>query len=277
MKSIMSVLLFLFCGAAMAEQSIARAAPVISAESAILLDYTTGTVLFEKNADLLIPPASLTKLITIAIAEDVIENGSVNLNEEVEIKPEYWAVNMPRDSSLMFLGPHQRVSLRDLLKGIAVSSGNDAAYALADFIAGSVSGFVELMNQKVRNLGFTTMHFVEPSGMSSKNRITAREYAAFCRDYINRHPESLKELYSLKEFTFPRPENLKDGYKGTPITQYNRNSLLWSLEGVDGLKTGFIEASGYNIALTAQRDGMRVIAVLLGIPGNDHYQGSANR
>jgi len=251
--------------------------PDLSAESAILIDYDTGLVLYEKNADISVPPASLTKLVTLHILYSYIESGMLTMDTRVEIPREAWYTSMPPGSSIMFLGPGQHCTIRDLMMGLAVSSGNDAAVAAAYIISGDTDTFAELMNSEVRSLGFSSMEFFEPSGISERNSITAREFANFCRTYIKLHPRSLKEIHNKKEFTYPRKENLIAENGQPPITQHNRNTLIGSYPGADGLKTGYIDESGYNLAVTAVRSGTRLIGVLLGIQAESSAQGSSLR
>jgi D-alanyl-D-alanine carboxypeptidase (penicillin-binding protein 5/6) len=264
------VLLFLFIiflsTGVLFSQSIE--APKIRCKAAVLLDATTGEVLYAKNPDEEIPPASLTKLMTIHLALQKVSRGELSLDEKIELPRESWWINQPPRSSLMFLAERQQVTLRELLLGLAVSSGNDAAVAVAFYASGSVEAFADDMNREARILGLTRTRFVEPSGISEHNITTALEYAQFCKAYINFHPEVTSELHSVREFTYPKAENYPDYWTGKKdeITQPNKNNLLGSL-GVDGLKTGFIEESGYNIALTAEQNGTRYIAVLLGFPG----------
>jgi D-alanyl-D-alanine carboxypeptidase (penicillin-binding protein 5/6) len=151
---------------------------------------------------------------------------------------------------------------------LAVSSGNDAAVAAALFLAPSVREFADMMTAEARRMGLYHTRFVEPSGISEYNMTTAAEFAAFCREYIRLYPESLKEFHSVQTFAYPQPHNVAPAFRDNPntIEQSNRNNLLRTFYGVDGLKTGFIFESGFNIALTAQRDGSRFILVLLGAP-----------
>ena len=253
-----------------ARQYAAAWAPEVMARAALLLDAETGTVLFEKGADIVIPPASLTKVMAMHVVFAMAARGEVDLDESVAVAPESWAVNMPPGSSLMFLGPEQEVSLRELLLGLAVPSGNDAAVAVAQHTAGSVEAFAELMTREARALGLPTVEFQEPSGLSSDNRVTAREFAQFLRHYVQLWPHATRDYHSQERFSWP-PDAVQ------PITQYNRNSMLQSYPGVDGVKTGFIRQSRYNLALSAQRDGRRLIAVLLGVPGENHIEGERNR
>lgn len=239
----------------------------IHAQSAMLLDFASGKVLFEKNADQPIPPASLTKLMTLHVAYKEIKAGRLRKSDRVSIPPEAWASRMPRPSSLMLLGPGQIVSVGELMLGLAVASGNDAAVALACHIAGSVRNFAARMNLEARNMGYATMHFVDASGLSPENTVTAREFADFCRRYVLLHPESIAELHSKREFVYPKPANLaKPGRKMRlrAKVHHSHNIMLGQYEGVDGLKPGYIKLSGNNLALTAKRGERRLIAVILG-------------
>jgi D-alanyl-D-alanine carboxypeptidase (penicillin-binding protein 5/6) len=188
----------------------------------------------------------------------------------------------------MFLAAGQRVTLRELLLGLAVPSGNDAAVAVALRFAPSVEAFVGKMNGEARSLGLEKTLFVEPSGISEYNFTTAMEFALFCREYLRMHPETLAEFHSTPEFAYPKAENVAEAYRANPgtIAQRNHNRLLDivfpdgrkntnAVEGVDGLKTGYIDEAGYNIALTAARGGTRLIAVILGAPAS--YRGERIR
>ncbi|MBQ9909169.1 MAG: D-alanyl-D-alanine carboxypeptidase, partial [Treponema sp.] len=163
--------------------SIGKAKLDVWAGSAILIDASNGCVLFEKNADAIIPPASIAKLFVMYIVFKDVSEGKISLDDIVTLPERSWAINMPKDASLMFLGQGQIVTLRELLKGLAVASGNDAALAVADYISGSTKAFVERMNEECAALGLTHTHFVEPSGYDEHNLTTARELAAFCCEY----------------------------------------------------------------------------------------------
>lgn len=242
--------------------------PDILSRSAVLMDATTGTVLFAKDADISIPPASLAKLMTMHIALSEISAGQAFLDEIVELPQEAWAENQPPGSSLMFLARGQKVTLEELLLGLIISSGNDAAVAVALRFAQTVQQFANRMNEEADKMGFLQTFFVEPSGVSEKNMTTAFEFASFCREYIRLHPETLRDYHSVEKFAYPKADNVPAAYRSRPgtVMQYNRNTLLGAVEGVDGLKTGYIDESGYNIALTAERNGTRLIAVILGAP-----------
>ena len=232
------------------------------------MDAATGTIVFNKNPGDEIPPASLTKLMTMHIAFREIAAGRASFNEIIIPVKESWAVRQPPLSSLMNLAPGQQLSLRELLLGMAVFSGNDAAVAVALRFAPTVKEFAEMMTREAESLGLSKTHFVDASGYSENNITTAGEFTKFCRIYLEAHPESLREFHSVSEFAYPRAENVAEQYRKNPGTrvQKNRNTLLGKVEGVDGLKTGFIFESGYNIALTAERNGTRFIAVILGAP-----------
>lgn len=252
--------------------------PALSeAEAAILVEPESGTVLFEKNADRVIPPASLTKVVSIHTARLIAENAGLDLDEPRPVPEQAWAQNMPPRSSLMFLGPDQYASLWELFRGMAVPSGNDAAIAVAIRTAGSVSGFVNAMNRMVNDMGYSVLNFADPAGLSSRNRITAREYADFLGEYIQRWPKALDELHSVESLTYPRPVHYNGRMRGGGITQYNGNGLLRSYPGADGIKTGFTWASGYNLAASAEHDGYRLIAVILGVEAETHRRGGQVR
>ena len=261
------------------------------AKAAILIDVSNGNILYQKNADEIIPPASMTKLFAMYVVEEEVAAGHLSYNQVIPLPPESWACNMPPHSSLMFLGKDQRVTLEELLLGLSICSGNDAAYALAYTVCGSMEKFVERMNQVALEAGLKNTHFVESSGYSEMNQTTAREMAQFAAFYILKFPESLHRFHSVLDFTYPKERNLAPGdrlatqdfTKGLPqkitmpITQENTNPLLGKLEGCDGLKTGYIDESGYNLSLTAVRGQTRFLSVTMGGPGNNAREGQQGR
>ncbi|MCR4632267.1 MAG: D-alanyl-D-alanine carboxypeptidase [Treponema sp.] len=263
----------------------------IYAESAILVDTSNGNILYEKNADEVIPPASMTKLFSMYVVDEEVSAGNLSYDQIIPLPPEVWACNMPPHSSLMFLGEGQKVTLEELLLGLSVCSGNDAAYALAYATCGSMDAFVERMNLVASDLGLTHTHFVESSGYSELNTSTAREMASFARIYIKRHPDSLARFHGVSSFTYPKKQNLAPGdtlaaqdfSQGIPrhitmsITQKNTNPLLGRLAGCDGLKTGYIDESGYNLSLTAIRGNTRFLSVTMKGPGQNASEGQAGR
>jgi D-alanyl-D-alanine carboxypeptidase (penicillin-binding protein 5/6) len=245
-------------------------APTVRAKAAVLADVATGEILLDQNGDAPHPPASLTKLMTMHIAQQRVANGLATLDEVVPVAKAAWAQRFGK-SSRMFLEPGQIVTMRELLLGMAVCSGNDAATAVAVHVGGSVAEFVELMNLEARSLGRPGLFFVDPHGLSHKNTITARDFALFCADYVTLHPEATGMFHSVKELNYPMACNIGDAHAADPIHQYNGNKLLWHVEGVDGLKTGYIVKSGYNIAITAERGGRRLVAVILEVEGHNYW------
>ncbi len=258
----------------------------ILAKSYILLDVKTGSVLLEKNADEVIPPASLTKLVAI----DTALNNPKFKDLSVVIKPSKssWAEFLPEKSSYMGLGANQKLSLEELILGMSVCSGNDAALALALYSNGSVKNFAKAMNANMKKLALKNTSFVEPTGLSEYNKTTARDFAKFCMHYIKAHPKNLQKFHSVKKNTYPKEHNIilenkkqnsnfSKKAKHIVHTKKATNTLLHKIDGCDGLKTGFIYESGFNIALTAKRNGSRFLAVILGGAGNSFYKGILNR
>ncbi|MBQ0040330.1 MAG: D-alanyl-D-alanine carboxypeptidase [Treponema sp.] len=253
----------------------------IYAGSAILIDQETGNILYEKNADMEIPPASMTKLVEMYVVYEAVRNGETSLDDVVNLPPQSWSVNLPSDASRMFLGEGQKVTLRELLLGLAIASGNDASIAVANHVCGDMDSFVQRMNDLVKKLGMTKTHFVESSGYSEKNITTAREFAGFCRIYLRDFPESLSNYHAKEKLVYPEKKNLPPAQRNNPeiksITQYNTNKLLGVLEGCDGLKTGYIDESGYNIAVTVRRGNRRFVSITMKGPGTGSIQGNKYR
>jgi D-alanyl-D-alanine carboxypeptidase (penicillin-binding protein 5/6) len=218
------------------------------ARSAILVEVSTGTVLFEQNADEPIEPASFTKIATLYLVFEALKQGRIHLNDEVLISEAAWRTG----GSKMFVGIGTRVPLEELIKGIAVVSGNDACVAAAEHLSGSVDAFVDAMNRKAKELGMTRTRFLTPNGLPAEGQITtARDMAALDMAYLKAFPEALG-FHSMKEYSYNN------------VQQYNRNHLLFKDPTIDGLKTGYIAASGYHLSATSKRDGMRLIAVVMG-------------
>lgn len=253
--------------------------PELLARSALVIDFDTGAELYARQSDLVIPPASLTKLMTLHLAWRAIEAGEAALDSLVPISVRAWARNQPPGASLMLLEPGQKVTLFELMKGLALPSGNDAAVAVAEFLAGTQADFVRLMNDEARRLGLARTRFADASGLSARNASTAADLARLARIYVQQHPGSIESLHSLTEFVYPRAENLPQFALGSrpAFTRENHNELIGRLDGVKGLKTGFIVESGYNIALYAERGSMRLLAVILGGPGEGGRDGGLNR
>ncbi|HCT5882497.1 TPA: D-alanyl-D-alanine carboxypeptidase DacA [Proteus mirabilis] len=231
------------------------AVPNIEAESYILIDYNSGKVLAEKNADVRRDPASLTKMMTSYVIGQAIRAGKISNNDIVPIGEEAWATGNPvfRGSSLMFLKPGDKVTVSQLTRGINLQSGNDACVAIASYVAGSQDTFVTMMNDYVKRLGlqntqFQTVHGLDAPGQYSSARDMALIGAALIRDV----PEEYA-IYKEKEFTYNN------------IRQTNRNGLLWDTSlNVDGIKTGHTEAAGYNLVASATEGNMRLISAVMG-------------
>ncbi len=253
--------------------------PELSCRSAVLLDAGTGMLLYAKNPEEIIPPASMTKLVSLHLIFEEIAAGRLSLDQEFTVPPSADFRNAPPRSSLMFLQEGQRVSLLELMRGLALPSGNDAALFVAELITGSMDRYVDRMNAEMQKLGFDSIHFEDSSGYSEFNRATALDFARFCRLYIERYPESLRELHNLASFTYPAEWNITGAdqalYGG--ISQNNTNSLIGRHPWVDGLKTGYIDEAGYNVALTAEAGGRRLVAVLMGGPGSNTRDGDLHR
>ncbi len=233
--------------------SIVPSPPQVAAESYILMDATTGTVLAENNADLPLPPASLTKMMTSYILAGEIDAGRVSPDDMVTVSENAWSQNpLFKGSSLMWIEPGKPVSIRDLERGIIISSGNDATVAVAEYLAGSASAFAEMMNATAQELGMSNSHFVNPHGLPDPQHVTtAHDLAILARAIITRYPEHYK-IYGEREFTYNN------------IRQYNRNTLMSEDASVDGLKTGHTEAAGYCLVASAKRGDMRLISVVMG-------------
>jgi len=222
--------------------------PSSSAKAFIIQDFHSGRVVAAENADQSYDPASITKLMTAYVVFNELQAGNINLSDMVTISEKAWRT----PGSRMFVEVGKLVAVEDLLQGMIVQSGNDATVALAEYVAGSEDTFAALMNRHAEELGMTGSHFVNSTGLPAENHyMTARDIANLATAVIRRFPEYYK-WYSQKEFTF------------NDITQHNRNKLLWRDESVDGIKTGYTESAGYCLVTSAQKEGMRLITVVLG-------------
>ncbi len=223
-------------------------APELKAKSYLLGDFDSGQLIVEKNPDERIEPASITKLMTAYIVYLALADGSIKNTDLVTISEKAWRM----EGSRMFVEVGKQVTVEDLLKGLIIQSGNDATVALAEHIAGTESAFAQIMNAQAKHLGMTGSHFTNSTGWPDPNHyMTARDIFILSRALIKNFPEHYK-LYKVKEFTYNN------------IPQYNRNKLLWQDASVDGLKTGHTESAGYCLVASAQRDGMRLISVVIG-------------
>lgn len=224
------------------------AAPKLAAKGYFLIDYHSQQILAEKNADEQLDPASLTKLMTAYLVFKELKASNLKMEDKVTISKKAWRTT----GSRMFVEVNKQVSVENLLNGLIVQSGNDASVSLAEYIAGSEDTFAQLMNTEAQKLGMTNSHFINSTGLTSKNHYTtARDIAKIASALIKDFPEYY-HFYSKKTFAF------------NGITQYNRNKLLWRDKSVDGLKTGFTESAGYCLVTSAKRDNMRLISVIMG-------------
>ena len=225
----------------------------IKARSAILQDFLSGEILYEQDADTSIYPASMTKIMTSIIAFDLIKSGDLKLDEKFIISEKAWRLSTAGYSS-MFVMIGDEVSVENLLKGIIVASGNDACIALAEGIAGTEEEFAMMMTSKAKEIGMENTNFANSSGINDPdNNSTVRDILLMSNYLIKTHPEYYK-WFSEKEFTWDRTG-------GDPITQGNRNPLLYKNIGADGIKTGYLAVEKYSLASSIKKNGRRLIAV----------------
>nr|WP_228574598.1 D-alanyl-D-alanine carboxypeptidase family protein [Halomonas sp.] len=245
--------LLLFTSQALAQaiptpQTMIPAPPQIAAKSWILMDADSGRVLVEHNADERLPPASLTKLMTAYLVERELDRGNINLDDTVRVSENAWRTG----GSKMFIEVNTEVTIRDLLYGIIISSGNDASVAVAEHLAGGEAPFADLMNQHATRLGLHNTSFANATGLPHPEQYSsARDMALLSQYIINDYPEHYA-VYAEKYFTY------------NDIRQPNRNRLLWRDATVDGLKTGWTTEAGYGLVASAKRDDMRLISVVMG-------------
>lgn len=228
--------------------------PSLNAKGYLLMDYQSGAVLVDGNKDIALAPASLTKLMTAYVVGKEIESGRTTWDSKVAVSENAWSVKFP-DSSKMFIKPGDNVTVADLMRGLIVQSGNDAAVALAEHVAGTESGFVALMNQWAATLGMSSTQFINAHGLDGEGiHTTPQDMATLMRRIIEDVPEVYK-LYSEKRFVW------------ADIKQYNRNRLLWDNSlNVDGGKTGYTSEAGYSLVSSAVQGPMRLISVVMGTP-----------
>jgi D-alanyl-D-alanine carboxypeptidase (penicillin-binding protein 5/6) len=249
--SILAVAAAMFLGPSMA---VFAAPPQISAPHALLIEAETGSILFEKQPDALVAPASLAKLMTVNVVFDQLQLGNINLGDEYVISANAWRKGgAPSHGSTMYAAVHSRVKVEDLLKGVMVQSANDGCIALAEGIAGNETQFVRMMNDRAREIGLTKSYFTNVDGQTDpKMRVTPREMATLARHIVLNYPDYYK-WFGEREFTWNK------------IRQQNRNPLLGTVEGADGMKTGFTSEAGYNLVGSAVQNGVRLIVVVTGL------------
>jgi len=225
----------------------------ISAPYAILIDADTGTVLFEKSADKLNPPASMSKLMTVEVVMHAIKEGRIKLDDEFTVSEHAWRKGgAPSGGSAMFAAINSRVRVEDLLRGVMIASGNDACIALAEGLAGSEDAFAEMMNKRAKELGLTQSHFTNPTGLHDPEHLMTMRELAKLAQYVQRTYPELYKIYSEREITWNK------------VRQQNRNPLLAMGIGADGMKTGFTKEAGYGLIGSAVQNGLRLIVVVNG-------------
>jgi D-alanyl-D-alanine carboxypeptidase (penicillin-binding protein 5/6) len=256
--------------AAAASLLFASAAPAAAppfdtpAKYAYLIDLSSGAVLYEKNADGRMPPASMAKMMTSEVAFELIDKGQLPLSKMCTVRPETWQKwHGPQAGSTMFLSPNEQVSVENLLHGIITLSGNDASVVLAECIAGTEQAFANQMNALAKKIGLTGSHFCNANGWPDEGctYVTARDLATLARSEIENHYTLYKKFYSQPSFTWGKTLG-----SGQDITQANRNPILGHVPGADGLKTGHTDEAGYGFTGSAEQNGRRLIEVVAGLP-----------
>ena len=234
-----------------------------TAPVAYMVDLSSGAVLYAKDADRRMPPASMAKMMTVYVVFDMIKKGELKLDQMMEVRPETWTKwHGPAAGSTMFLSTGEKVSVENLLKGIVTLSGNDACVVLAEGISGTEAAFVQRMNDAAKKLGLASSQFGTSNGWPDEGRTytTARDLATLAKATIEDHPDLYKRFYSLKEFTWGKTLG-----SGAAITQANRDPLLGRVTGADGLKTGHTDEAGYGFTGSADQGGRRLVMVVAGL------------
>jgi D-alanyl-D-alanine carboxypeptidase (penicillin-binding protein 5/6) len=257
--------LFLLTSASLLSMPATAAAPPFetTAPVAYMIDLASGAVLYAKDPDRRIPPASMAKMMTTHLAFHLIKRGELQLARMCEVRPETWRQwHGPQAGSTMFLSPGEQVSVENLLHGIVTLSGNDASVVLAECIAGTEPAFAALMTAEAKRLGMTNSAFGNSNGWPDEGRTysTARDLATLAKATIEEAPDLYKTFYQKKEFTWGKTLG-----GGAPITQGNRNPLLGRVAGADGLKTGHTAEAGYGFTGSAEQNGRRLIMVVAGL------------
>jgi len=252
MAGLLALVLFMAQGKAIAMAAEQDLAP--QAVSAVLMDAATGTVLYEKNSHKPLPPASITKLMTMLLVMEAIDQGKIKMSDSVRVSEH--AASM--GGTQIFLEPGESMSVRDMLKGVAIASANDASVALAEFLGGTEENFVQMMNEKARELGLKNTHFQNSNGLPEENHYSsAYDIAVISRELL-RYPE-------ITKFTGTYQDYLRQDSK-KPFWLVNTNKLVRFYQGMDGLKTGFTSEAKFCLSATAKRGNMRLIAVVMGEP-----------
>ena len=252
MKKIYFLLVLLVCPFSVFALDLAS-----NAKSAIIMEPTTGKVIFEKNSNERLEPASMTKIMTLLLTFEAIDNGKISLDDMVTISKR--AADM--GGSQMFLEAGSNIRLEEIIKGVSIASANDGAIALAEYIGGSVENFVDMMNKKVEDLGLSNTHFINPHGLHADNHYSsAYDMAIMAANLINH--EKILNYTSIYEDYFNKPD-------GSRTWLVNTNKLVRFFKGVDGLKTGYTKEAGYCLTATAKKNNVRYITVVMGEPSSD--------
>lgn len=252
MKKIYFLLVLLVCPFSVLALDLAS-----NAKSAIIMEPTTGKVIFEKNSNERLEPASMTKIMTLLLIFEAIDNGKISLDDMVTISKR--AADM--GGSQMFLEAGSNIRLEEIIKGVSIASANDGAIALAEYIGGSVENFVDMMNKKAEDLGLSNTHFINPHGLHADNHYSsAYDMAIMASNLINH--EKILNYTSIYEDYFNKPD-------GSRTWLVNTNKLVRFFKGVDGLKTGYTKEAGYCLTATAKKNNVRYITVVMGEPSSD--------
>lgn len=256
--------------AALSSLAAAIAAPVLAAPPpfdtlapvAYMKDLSSGAVLYSKNADQPMPPASQAKMMTVYVVFDMIRKGELKLDQTFTVRPETWKKwHGPAAGSTMFLSPGEQVTLENLLHGVVTLSGNDACVVLAEGVAGTEAAFADIMNRTARQIGVTNSVFTNSNGWPDPvEHVSAHDLAIIAERTIKDFPDLYRQFYGQKEFTWGKTMGA-----GANITQGNRNPLLGRVAGADGLKTGHTEAAGYGFTGSAEQNGRRLVMVVAGL------------
>ncbi|QTD56230.1 D-alanyl-D-alanine carboxypeptidase family protein [Parasphingorhabdus cellanae] len=250
--------------------SAVMAAPKYETDAPIayMTDLSSGAILFEKDADKPIPPASMAKMMTVYVAFDQIEKGKLKLDQKVDIQRATWQ-KWQGQGSTMFLGVNDNPTVKDLLHGVITLSGNDASVVLAEVIGGTEENFADMMTKTAKRIGMKNSRFGNSTGWpdEGKTMVTARDLGTLGARLPDDFPKLYKDFFGLTEFTWGKTNS------GAPITQPNRNPLLGKIPGADGLKTGHTEEAGFGFTGSAEQKGRRIVSVLAGL---DSYSGRSN-
>ncbi|MBQ6687203.1 MAG: D-alanyl-D-alanine carboxypeptidase [Bacilli bacterium] len=244
--------LFVFMSQINAQEDLAP-----NSKSAILIEQTTGKILFEKNSNEKLAPASMTKVMSMLLIMEAVDDEKINMQEEVTISENASSMG----GSQVFLEAGEIYTVEELLKGIAIASGNDAVVAMAEKVAGSTEAFVKMMNNRAKELGLLNTNFVNPHGLDEENHYTTAHDMAIIAQELLKYSKIL-EFTSIYEYYMPKPD-------GSTTWLVNTNRLVRFYDGVDGLKTGFTSGAGYCLTATAQKKDLRLISVVMGVETAD--------